>query len=179
MEDFDFEKSGLTAKQRKFTEEYFKTQSVINSMKAAGYTSKSDQRLSEKGWYLCKKDNVKSYLKHLRKAASHDAIESRKETLIKLSRIVRGNMNQFAKWGEHGVQTKDSTKIDDAQSYAISKIKQTKDGITIELHDKVKALSKLLDHWKGINEANDSERARNSQEVAESLISRLDEAGQG
>ena len=167
------EKSGnkpLTDKQEKFVQELIKGKSQREAYKAA-YNAKSmlDKTIDERASKLFKEYKVSARYEELHnrlmERATQDAIMSAEEVLKELSILGRAKIDDFLKvddieyavgTDEDGNPVKQTMRtvevyktqdIDKDKLKAISEIRQTRDGISLKLTDKQKALETLGRHW--------------------------------
>lgn len=92
-------------------------------------------------WY--KLPEVKKELKRLKKEMYTDALIDPRDIVQQYIDIARADMNDYMSFKDGWVRLKDSSKVDGT---LIHEVKQGKNGVTIKLIDKVKAIDWLSKH---------------------------------
>jgi phage terminase small subunit len=150
----------LSAKYKRFADEYLIDLNAAQAVLRAGYKAGSDQRAAEIGYQLLQKAPVKDYIAQRQKERSERTEITQDMVLRELAKIGFADIRKAVKWsptmGEqiiedsvvqtNGVMLIDSDKIDDDTAAAISEIKQTQNGIAIKMHDKKGALVDIGRH---------------------------------
>jgi len=138
------EEFGLTEQEETFCYHYVKTRNATTSAVRAGYSS---SYAHNKAYLLLKKDSVTSFIKHIRD-------QMNKELFVDALDIARfyvkagfADMTDYVTFGPSGVIPKSSHAVD---GQLITKIKEGRDGVSIELVDRYTALSKLEDYLEFI-----------------------------
>lgn len=128
---------GLSEKQQRFCEAYIGTYSIKSAMIKAGYDY--DRNVSF-GYTLRKKPAVKKYIQWLKARAMSDALVSGRDIIDQWIRIGFADMTDFVNVGRTSITLKPAEQMD---GQLIKSIKSGRDGISIELYDKLKALDSL------------------------------------
>lgn len=128
---------GLSEKQQRFCEAYIGTYSIKSAMIKAGYDY--DRNVSF-GYTLRKKPSVKKYIQWLKARAMSDALVSGRDIIDQWIRIGFADMTDFVNVGRTSITLKPAEQMD---GQLIKSIKSGRDGISIELYDKLKALDSL------------------------------------
>jgi len=137
----------LTAKQRRFCEEYVIDLNGAQAAVRTGYSSKTARITASK---LLTNPNIQDYIQELREELSKRNEITADKVLAELVKIgfsditnyleVRGTRNNRT------VEIYKTSDLTDDQKGAISEIRQTKDGISLKLHNKTEALHKIGIH---------------------------------
>lgn len=169
-------KSELTAKKKRFCEEYIidfnGTQAAIRS----GYSKKT---ANEQASRLLTNVNIQSYIKILQNKLSENTQITAEMVINELAKIGFSDMREYY---ESEDKTKDITKMDNKLSAAISSIKITETegewgSRTIRefrLHDKLSALDKLGRHL-GVFEKDNSQKKPEliSPEILSDIVNKI------
>ncbi|MGQ7277760.1 terminase small subunit [Brevibacillus thermoruber] len=160
---FDNEDGSLTEKQRLFVMEYLRDFNATRAAMAVGYSKKTAYAI---GWENLRKPEIQAEIKRQKEAMVDDLgmsvqriiAEYMKIAFADISDVVdfgrkkvplrdkKGNIVEDPHSGEpltismNYIDLKDSDHIDTS---VISEIKEGKDGISVKLHDKMKALAAL------------------------------------
>lgn len=149
-------KEGLTPNQEMFCQ-YYIADPELNASKAAvkaGYSEKAARVLASQ---LLTNINVTDRIKHLTRSRMKRLQLTQDDVVNELKKIAFSDMKDFAGWNSKAVDFKDSEKLENEQTAAISSISQNvnKDGnvnIGMKLHDKTKALELLSRHMGMLND---------------------------
>jgi phage terminase small subunit len=158
----------LTAKQKRFVDEYLKDLNATRAYKAAGYSVKSDNAAAVEGHKLLRNPKIDNYLSERMKNREKRTEITQDKVLMELAKIAFVNGSDFAKvvskqnvtksWDEEKgefidteftsqhVQLIDTDELPENKKAAISNIKETKYGISVESYDKVRALELIGKH---------------------------------
>jgi len=144
----------LNARDHRFVSNYLRTLDPVQAMKDAGFP-KNKQNGKAASDFL-KKPNVKAEIAEQIRIRCLSVDTEPAEILRQLSAILKGDITNYASWDEHGFYTKTSEEIKEMSPYAgavIKKINRKRDGeITIELHDKMRAIELLGKYFNMFNE---------------------------
>ncbi|NFA43945.1 terminase small subunit [Clostridium botulinum] len=137
----------LTAKQKRFCNEYLIDLNATQAAIRAGYSVDSAKVI---GCENLTKPNVKSYLdRRMAKREIRTEI-SQDKVLNELAKIGFANIDDYvvvdSSSGYDKVIIKDTKSIPEDKISAISSIKQGANGIEVRLHDKVRALENIGRH---------------------------------
>lgn len=148
--------TNLTDQQEKFVQELIKGKSQREAYKASYNAEKmKDKTIDEKASKLFKIDKIRARYNQLHdkiaKKAEDECIVTQLDVLRELKKIGFANITDYLEVKEieteigmqKGVNIFETSVIDKDKLGAISEIRQTKDGISIKLHDKVKALEDI------------------------------------
>lgn len=144
---------GLTEQEELFCYHYMKTFNATTSAIRAGYSSSYGHN---KAYRLLKTDKVKGFLNHIKGQRNEELFIDGMRIIQEYIKVAFADITDFIKFGPGGVSLRSSSNVD---GQLITKVSEGKNGITIELADKMAALSKLeryLDvmptEWKQIVE---------------------------
>jgi len=127
----------LTDKQRTFCEHYIKNHNIKIAAINAGYSTRSAHIV---GWKLRQDENVNRYIAWLKLLVGRECHIRAVDFIDQYIRIAFSDITDFVTVEEGKLRLTDSSKVD---GQLISKIRSGKDGISVELVDKLKALEKL------------------------------------
>ncbi|MHB1420830.1 MAG: terminase small subunit [Bacillota bacterium] len=191
----------LTAKQVLFVAEYLTDFNATRAAMAVGCNKKSAAVM---GFRLLRNDNVQAEIKRQTELVASDLGVTSQRLLLEYLKIAFADITNFVEFGQKEVPVmgafgpvidkktkrpflktisyvafKESTDLDGT---LISEVKQGKDGVSIKLHDKMKALEKLEkyldllpDHHKRMIEEKKLELAREQFELDKSKINGSDD----
>jgi phage terminase small subunit len=138
----------LTAKQKRFVEEYLVDLNATQAAMRAGYSAKNADKI---GSQQLGKTRVRESIDKALNARSKRTEITANMVIAELARVGFSNMVNYAQWNEHGVTLHDSEKLTDDAARCVSEVSQTftAEGGTVKfkLHDKVAALEKLGRHF--------------------------------
>lgn len=138
---------GLDEKEELFCFHYLKTFNLTTSAIRAGFPSTSGH---EYGHRLMQNPQVIAFINHLKEIRNTELLFDNSRIIQEYMKIAFADMNDFVDITKYGIRPKAGS---DGQ--LITKIKEGRDGVSIELADKMKALEKLEryfdvmpDDWK-------------------------------
>ena len=129
--------AGLTDKKIRFAEEYVKNFNTTQSAKNAGYSHKAAHVL---GWKLKQKPEVINYIRWLKLAKTKQLHIDTFDIISQYMKIAFADTSNYVRVRNGKLRVRDTEKIDGT---IVTEIKQGRDGITIKLADKMRALEKL------------------------------------
>ncbi|WP_273125825.1 terminase small subunit [Bacillus weihaiensis] len=153
------ESDELTDKQRLFCLYYVKTFNATQSAIKAGYASNSAH---VEGSRLLRNAKISSEIKRIKQEMTHDIYVEAKDVLSKWVKIAFSDITDFLTFGRKDIEvgtdengdpiTAEVNYVDFKNSHAvdgtlISEVKQGKDGVSIKMMDKEKALEKLSQYF--------------------------------
>lgn len=127
----------LNDKQRKFCEIYVKKFNIILAAKQAGYSPHSAHGI---GWKIRQNPDCQRYIAWLKLRVARDCHVTAMDVIDHYARIAFADITDFVEITGNSIKLKDADMID---GQLVTAIKKGRDGITIELADKLKALEKL------------------------------------
>lgn len=125
----------LTEMQQRFCEAYVSSHNIKMALIKAGY--KEDTVL---GYMIRKKPAAKRYIQWLKARIVNEAIISGAEIIEQWLKIAFADMTDFVDIHKYSISLKPADQID---GQLIKTIKSGKDGVSVELYDKLKALDSL------------------------------------
>lgn len=159
--EIDNEDGSLTEKQRLFVLEYLRDFNATRAAMAVGYSKKTAYAI---GWENLRKPQIQAEIKRQKEAMADELGMSVQRIIAEYMKIAFADITDLLEFGQKEVPVmtmfgpmtddagnpvtkvvnyvdfKDSESIDGT---IISEVKQGKDGVSVKLHDKMKALEKL------------------------------------
>ncbi|MED1919466.1 terminase small subunit [Bacillus thuringiensis] len=157
----DNEDGSLTEKQRLFVLEYLRDFNATRAAMAVGYSKKTAYAI---GWENLRKPQIQAEIKRQKEAMTDELGMSVQRVIAEYMKIAFTDITDLVEFGQKEVPvmtmfgpmkdgagntlTKMVNYVDFKESEiidgtVISEVKQGKDGVSIKLHDKMKALEKL------------------------------------
>lgn len=127
----------LNEKQRLFCEYYVANHNAVLAAKKAGYSTKSAPSLS---WKLRQNSDINRYIAWLKLRVSKETHVDALDIVDHYARIAFADITDFVKIKNGRIELIDEDKID---GQLIKSVKKGRDGIVVELYDKMTALQKL------------------------------------
>lgn len=127
---------GLTDKQIRFCEYYVQNFNIGISLIKAGY----DSATSGASYRIRQKPGCRRYIQWLKARMLHDTLVSGKDIINQWIKIAFADMTDFVNVNPYGISLKPVREMD---GQLVKSIKSGRDGISIELYDKLKALDSL------------------------------------
>ncbi|WP_311077991.1 terminase small subunit [Paenibacillus polymyxa] len=157
------DEDGLTPKQRIFTYEYLRDFNATRSAIAAGYSKKTAYQI---GFALLKKVEIQNIIRQHKESMIDDVGLNAQRVLMEYMKIAFADITDYVEFGQKeedvlGLEgepvldpdTGDTKKYrynfvafknsDEIDGTLVSEVKQGKDGVSVKLHDKTKALDVL------------------------------------
>lgn len=157
------DEDGLTPKQRIFTYEYLRDFNATRSAIAAGYSKKTAYQI---GFALLKKVEIQNIIRQHKESMIDEVGLNAQRVLMEYMKIAFADITDYVEFGQkeedvlglegepifdsetgetkkyryNYVSFKNSDEIDGT---LVSEVKQGKDGVSVKLHDKTKALDVL------------------------------------
>lgn len=155
---------GLTSKQRIFVMEYLRDFNATRAAMAAGYSKKTAYSI---GWELLKKPEIKAAIQRCKEELTAELGLGVQRIIAEYMKIAFTDITDLMEFGQkevpvmtmfgpmyegEGDEKRPVTKIvnfvdfkesGEIDGTVISEVKQGKDGVSIKLHDKMKALKEL------------------------------------
>lgn len=151
----------LTAKQRRFVEEYLVDLNATQAAIRAGYSSKTAASIGEEN---LRKPDIAKAVQEAQEARSKRTEITQDMVLAELAKIGFSDIRKVMRWGEttvridtdddgqeverpyHGIALIDSSEIDDSTAAAIAEVSEGREGLKIKMHDKKGALVDIGRH---------------------------------
>lgn len=132
-----FEQSKLSDKQKIFCIYYLQTYDATTAAKKAGYETTF---ATKNAYNLTSNPEVKRVMRELKKLMHTNMFVSAHDVLNEYVKIAFADITDFVEFNGYDVKLKNSNLVN---GQMISKVSQGKDGVIIQLHDKMKALDQL------------------------------------
>lgn len=140
-------KSGLTAKQARFVEEYLVDLNAAAAARRAGYTHKRSEAV---GYDLLTKTDIQAAIEAAQKERSARTGITADRVIAEIAKIAFADPRKVMAWGPGGIELVDSAALSDADAAIVSEvsesISQSGSSVKIKLHSKLDALEKLAKH---------------------------------
>ena len=136
------EQYGLTEQEETFCYHFFKCKNATQAAMKAGYSSAYAYNC---GYRLINKPHIKKFLRDLQAQACEEVFVDTLDIIRMWAKIAFADMNDYVVVSGGGVMLKGSNQTD---GQIITEIKEGKDGITIKMADKMKALDRLSAYFK-------------------------------
>ena len=127
---------GLTEKQIKFCEVYVLNYNISIALRKAGYESET----SGAAYRIRQKPGCKRYIQRLKARMLHDTLINGEDIINQWVKIAFADMTDFVDINKFGITLKPVREMD---GQLVKSIKSGRDGVSIELYDKLKALDSL------------------------------------
>ena len=127
---------GLTEKQIKFCEVYVLNYNISIALRKAGYESET----SGAAYRIRQKHGCKRYIQWLKARMLHDTLINGEDIINQWVKIAFADMTDFVDINKFGITLKPVREMD---GQLVKSIKSGRDGVSIELYDKLKALDSL------------------------------------
>lgn len=126
---------GLNESQQRFCEAFVGSYNIKSALLKAGYDGNTSQ-----GTSLLKKPRIKRYIQWLKVRILSNSFVAGADVIHQWIKIAFADMTDFVDIKPHGIVLKPSSQVD---GQLIKSIKSGPQGVSIELHDKLKALDSL------------------------------------
>ncbi|MBG9787259.1 terminase small subunit [Brevibacillus laterosporus] len=161
--ELDNEDGSLTDKQRLFVMEYLRDFNATRAAMAVGYSKKSAYAI---GWENLRKPQIQAEIKRQKESLIDDLGVGVQRVIAEYMKIAFADISEYVEFGQQDVPmfTEEGIPIIDPETgeqmtykrnfvtfknseevdgTLISEVKQGKDGVSVKLHDKMKALATL------------------------------------
>lgn len=161
-------KRKFNARELKFAEYILQGVAQATAYKQAGYKAKNSNVAAVMANRLLKKAKVAEYIaarrKELTEKLQEETLVTKRDVILELKHLAFSRINRVLSFNADGVTLRDSEDIADEDLAAIESVKETKDGISLKMHDKVGPLTKIGEHLGVFEpEAIDPDRPRKVQ----------------
>lgn len=134
------EEYGLSEAEEIFCYHFVKTRNATASALKAGYSSSFSHN---KAYLLLQKDKIQKFIQDIQDQICKEVFVDTVDVINMYAKIAFADITDYVTFGPRGVQPKKSESVD---GQMICKIKEGRDGVSIELADKMKALDKLSNY---------------------------------
>ncbi|MFD3271507.1 terminase small subunit [Paenibacillus dendritiformis] len=160
--EVDNEDGSLTDKQRIFVMEYLRDFNATRAAMAAGYSKKTAYSI---GWELLRKPEVQAEIQRHKEALTGELGLDVRRVIAELMKIAFADISDVMEFGLHDVPLLDDEgkpvmngdgevvyekvnyvalkNAEAIDSTVISEVKKTREGVSVKLHDKMRAIEKL------------------------------------
>lgn len=128
---------GLTEQEEKFCYHFYKTKNATMAANRAGYGISHSPQVGDK---LLHQKKIQEFLRAIQAQACQEVFVETLDIIRMWAKIAFADMNDYVQINTNGVGLR-SSAVTDGQ--IITEIKEGRDGITIKLADKMKALDRL------------------------------------
>ena len=135
--------SKLTQKQKLFAQEYLVDLNATRAAQRAGY---SKATAGTKGSRLLANSGVQKLIQAAIQKREQRIEISQDQILVELARIGFGDPREVLSWAGNSLTLKDSNELSDGAAASIAEVVETKQGLKVKRHDKVKAIELLMRH---------------------------------
>jgi phage terminase small subunit len=140
----------LTAKQRRFTDEYLIDLNATQAVMRAGYAAKNIKTAGEIGKQLLQKPEIKECVGAAIAKRSKRTEVTADHVVQELARIAFVDPRQIFEWGPDGVVLRPSKELTDDESAIVAEVSETRSetggSLKVKRFDKLKALELLGKH---------------------------------
>ena len=133
---------GLDEREELFCYHYLKTMNATQAAMRAGYSS---AHAYNKGYQLLQEERVRRFLRDAKAQMCEEIFLDPLDVVRMWAKIAMADMNDYVSVSGGGVILRGSANTD---GQLVTKIKEGKDGVTIELADKMRALDRLSSYFK-------------------------------
>ena len=136
------ERYGLSEKEELFCYHFFRTKNATQAALRADYGSHYSYNAA---YHILQKDNVREFMKELQTHACEELFVSTIDILRMWAKIAFADMTDYVSVSGAGVTLRNSSSVD---GQVITEVKEGRDGVTVKLADKMKALDRLSSYLK-------------------------------
>lgn len=136
------EEYGLSEREETFCYHYFKSKNATQAAMKAGYSSAYAYNAA---YLLLNKPKIKNFLRDLQSHACEEVFVDTLDIIRMWAKIAFADMNDYVSVSGAGVMLRGSNQTD---GQVITEIKEGKDGVTIKMADKMKALDRLSAYFR-------------------------------
>ena len=157
----------LTAKQERFCQEYMIDLNGTQAATRAGYSAKT---ANEQSTRMLANVHIQNRISELQKTIQERTEITQDMVIAEYAKIAFANTTDVMEWGDtimievevdgemqrvpfHGIKIKNSKDLPPNIHAAVKKVKQGKDGLEVEMHDKKGALDSIARHLGMFNDS--------------------------
>lgn len=156
------ERDVLTDKQRLFVMEYLRDFNATRAAMTVGYSKKTAHT---SGWKMLRNEEIRAEIERQKGLTTSELGLSIQRVIAELMKIAFADISDVMEYGVHHVPLRDKEgnivlnqegnpvtekhnfvtlkNADEMDSTVISEVKKTREGVSVKLHDKLKAIEKL------------------------------------
>lgn len=131
---------GLSEAEEIFCYHFAKTRNATASAIKAGYSSSFSH---DKAYKLLQREDIQNFLHDIRSQICQEMFLDTMDIVSMYAKIAFADMTDYVTFGPRGVVLRKSDSVD---GQLICKVKEGRDGVSIELADKMRALDKLSNY---------------------------------
>lgn len=146
--------TGYDIRQQRFVEEYLIDLNGKAAATRAGYSPKSAVITASQ---LLAKPRIREQIDKVMAERSERTKITADQVVRELARVAFGNTKQIVSWGADGIILRESSELSEDEAAAVASVEETKTGIKVKQHDKVRALEALGRHL-GIFEKDNNQK---------------------
>ena len=135
--------TGYDIRQQRFVEEYLIDLNGKAAATRAGYSPKSAVITASQ---LLAKPRIREQIDKVMAERSERTKITADQVVRELARVAFGNTKQIVSWGADGIILRESSELSEDEAAAVASVEETKTGLKVKQHDKVRALEALGRH---------------------------------
>ena len=167
----------LTPRQQRFVQEYVVDLNATQASIRAGY---SPNGARVRGTQLLANSNIQDALGHSQEERRLRVELEAADVVRQLAAVAFANIADFVTWAERGVRLRPAEKIDQIKLAAVQSVTSGQHGVTVRLHDKLRALELLAKHLGMFQENTRVElEIRDGSEILERLTAKIESYAAG
>lgn len=132
----EYEHFGLTAQEALFCMHYLKSYNITSSATRAGYPPNTSHLLNK----LLRDERIKKFLHYIRSNMHNELYLEALDIIKQYQKIAFADITDYVTFGPNGVVLKNSKNVD---GQVIVEVTEGRNGVSIKMADKMKALEKL------------------------------------
>jgi phage terminase small subunit len=167
----------LTPRQQRFVAEYVVDLNATQASIRAGY---SPNGARVRGTHLLANSNIQDALGHAQEGRRLRVGLEADDVVRQLAVLAFANISDFVTWNDGGVRLRPSETVDQSKLSAVQSVTSGQHGVTVRLHDKLRALELLAKHLGMFQENSRVElEIRDGSEILERLTAKLESYAAG
>lgn len=136
--------TGYDIRQQRFVDEYLIDLNGKAAATRAGYSPKSAVITASQ---LLAKPHIRQQIDKVMAERSERTKITADQVVRELARVAFGNTKQIVSWNsKDGIVLRDSSELSEDEAAAVASVEETKTGLKVKQHDKVRALEALGRH---------------------------------
>lgn len=135
--------TGYDIRQQRFVDEYLIDLNGKAAATRAGYSPKSAVITASQ---LLAKPRIREQIDKVMAERSERTQITADQVVRELARVAFGNTKQIVSWGADGIILRESSELSEDEAAAVASVEETKTGLKVKQHDKVRALEALGRH---------------------------------
>lgn len=135
--------TGYDIRQQRFVDEYLIDLNGKAAATRAGYSPKSAVITASQ---LLAKPHIRQQIDKVMAERSERTKITADMVVQELAKVAFGNTKQIVSWGADGIILRESSELTEDEAAAVASVEETKTGLKVKQHDKVRALEALGRH---------------------------------